>query len=240
MARSAMAVIVSGRPSEPDTIACFLPIKTRSPRSIPSDRSASSSAPLRTSTFVDTPAAINASTLALIDAGIGLSEYCVSCSAGYIDGGNTPLLDLNYYEKSGIQNYRQKSSKTISSKSRLTKPWKTSNQQIKTLQKLENEQKDKKEAMDTNEDNEEDHEQVKVEADDKKEKSYCSGQLTLAIMPVTNKIITMQMQSIINIDKMERLLQICTKGCKDIHKIMKLAIKQHSFQLMQHRGFINR
>ena len=39
-------------------------------------------------------AAINATTLALIDAGIPMSDFVVSCAAGYIDG--TPLLDLNY------------------------------------------------------------------------------------------------------------------------------------------------
>eukprot|EP01084_Bolivina_argentea_P134397 237072_1 len=171
-------------------------------------------------------AAINATTLALIDSGIGLNEYCVSCSAGYIDGMNIPLLDLNYYEKTGTQNYKIKSFK---SKKRLnTKSKAKPSKQIQKLKSLKEQEND----IDM-----EDMERKKEEDDGQ---SYCSGQLTLAIMPMSNKIITMQMQSIIDIDKMGKLLQICQKGCKDIHKIMKNAIKQHSFELMQHRGFINR
>lgn len=45
------------------------------------------------------PSAINAVTLALLDAGIAMSEFVVSCSAGYLE--KTPILDLNYIESSG-------------------------------------------------------------------------------------------------------------------------------------------
>jgi len=41
-------------------------------------------------------AAINAVTLALIDAGIPMKDFVVSAAAGYISG--TPILDLNYVE----------------------------------------------------------------------------------------------------------------------------------------------
>ncbi|KAL2918998.1 Exosome non-catalytic core component [Polyrhizophydium stewartii] len=43
-------------------------------------------------------AAINASCLAMIDAGIPMSDYVVACSAGFASG--TALLDLNYIEES--------------------------------------------------------------------------------------------------------------------------------------------
>eukprot|EP01080_Neovahlkampfia_damariscottae_P011600 gene11600-4843_t len=43
-------------------------------------------------------ACINAASLALIDAGIPMKDFVVSCAAGYID--NTPILDLNYFEDS--------------------------------------------------------------------------------------------------------------------------------------------
>jgi len=43
-------------------------------------------------------AAINATTLALIDAGIPLKDFLVSCSASWIEG--TTLCDLNYMEES--------------------------------------------------------------------------------------------------------------------------------------------
>ena len=159
----------------------------------------------------------------MIDAGIGLNEYCVSCSAGYIDGNNVPLLDLNYMEKNATQNYQNKSFKSqkqITTKARYGKnDQKTSNQQMREKMIIKKKDKDK---------------------DKKDDTSYCSGQLTLAIMPISNKIITMQMQSIIDIDKMEKLLEVCQKGCKAIHKTMKNTVKQHSFELMQHRGFINR
>lgn len=49
------------------------------------------------------PAAINASTLALIDAGIPMIDYVVACSAGCI--GETEVCDLNYLEESqGVPN----------------------------------------------------------------------------------------------------------------------------------------
>jgi exosome complex component RRP41 len=43
-------------------------------------------------------AAINAATLALIDAGVPMKDFVVACAAGYVDG--TPILDLNYMEDS--------------------------------------------------------------------------------------------------------------------------------------------
>jgi exosome complex component RRP41 len=44
----------------------------------------------------DMPAAINAGTLALIDAGIPMQDVLTACSAGFLDG--TPIMDLNYTE----------------------------------------------------------------------------------------------------------------------------------------------
>jgi exosome complex component RRP41 len=43
-------------------------------------------------------ACINAASLALIDAGIPMKDFVVSCAAGLID--ETPLCDLNYIEDS--------------------------------------------------------------------------------------------------------------------------------------------
>jgi len=43
-------------------------------------------------------AAINAVTLALVNAGIPLKDFVCSCAAGYLEG--TPILDLNYLEDS--------------------------------------------------------------------------------------------------------------------------------------------
>ncbi|KAJ3013749.1 Exosome complex component RRP41 [Thoreauomyces humboldtii] len=42
--------------------------------------------------------AINAATLALIDAGIPMTDYLCACSAGHVN--NQPILDLNYLEES--------------------------------------------------------------------------------------------------------------------------------------------
>src|SRR3989338_10834565 len=41
-------------------------------------------------------ACINAATLALLDAGIPMKDFVVSCAAGFIQG--SPLTDLNYIE----------------------------------------------------------------------------------------------------------------------------------------------
>ncbi|KAI8895269.1 ribosomal protein S5 domain 2-type protein [Globomyces pollinis-pini] len=43
-------------------------------------------------------AAINATCLAIIDAGIPMSDYVVACSAGYAN--DQPMMDLNYIEES--------------------------------------------------------------------------------------------------------------------------------------------
>jgi len=43
-------------------------------------------------------ASINAACLALIDAGVPMRDFVVSCSAGYYD--KSPILDLNYFEDS--------------------------------------------------------------------------------------------------------------------------------------------
>eukprot|EP00614_Pseudopedinella_elastica_P023602 CAMPEP_0172637212 /NCGR_PEP_ID=MMETSP1068-20121228/207838_1 /TAXON_ID=35684 /ORGANISM="Pseudopedinella elastica, Strain CCMP716" /LENGTH=230 /DNA_ID=CAMNT_0013449803 /DNA_START=5 /DNA_END=694 /DNA_ORIENTATION=+ len=45
------------------------------------------------------PACLNAATMALVDAGIGMSDMLVSCSAGFLKGG--PVVDLNYREQGG-------------------------------------------------------------------------------------------------------------------------------------------
>mmetsp|Transcript_2988 Transcript_2988/g.4414 ORF Transcript_2988/g.4414 Transcript_2988/m.4414 type:complete len:244 (-) Transcript_2988:180-911(-) len=44
----------------------------------------------------DMAAAINASTLALIDAGIPMEDFLVACTVGFVDG--TPIVDMNYTE----------------------------------------------------------------------------------------------------------------------------------------------
>ena len=44
-------------------------------------------------------AAVNATTLALANAGVPMTDFLVACTAGYIDV--TPVLDLNFFEKSG-------------------------------------------------------------------------------------------------------------------------------------------
>jgi exosome complex component RRP41 len=44
-------------------------------------------------------AAINAATLALINAGIPMHGFLCACSSGYVDG--IPIVDMNYLEKAG-------------------------------------------------------------------------------------------------------------------------------------------
>ncbi|KAJ2394828.1 Exosome non-catalytic core component [Coemansia sp. RSA 2559] len=46
-------------------------------------------------------ACINAATLALVDAGISMTDYVCACTAGFID--DTPVLDLNFVEESAIE-----------------------------------------------------------------------------------------------------------------------------------------
>ncbi|ORX69607.1 hypothetical protein DL89DRAFT_246775 [Linderina pennispora] len=46
-------------------------------------------------------ACINAATLALVDAGISMTDYVCACTGGFID--ETPVLDLNFVEESSIE-----------------------------------------------------------------------------------------------------------------------------------------
>eukprot|EP00904_Undaria_pinnatifida_P008429 jgi/Undpi1/4716/HiC_scaffold_18.g08069.m1 len=43
------------------------------------------------------PVSINVASLALVDAGVAMSDLVVACSAGYLDG--MPVMDLNYVEQ---------------------------------------------------------------------------------------------------------------------------------------------
>jgi exosome complex component RRP41 len=45
-------------------------------------------------------AAINAATLAVMDAGIPMKDFCCACAAGYAGDSSTPLVDLNRREES--------------------------------------------------------------------------------------------------------------------------------------------
>jgi len=107
-------------------------------------------------------AAINAASLALINAGISMRDIACSCAAGCIDG--TPLLDLNYLEDSAG-----------------------------------------------------------------------GPDIPVSILPTTSKILSVQMDSKLALDKFEEVFNLAVEGCKAIHKIMKEEIEKYSLELLQSR-----
>jgi len=110
-------------------------------------------------------AAINAVTLALIDAGIPMREFVCSCAAGFVNG--TPILDLNYLEdSSGVD-------------------------------------------------------------------------LPVAILPQSEKVIMVQMDSKIKLEEFEEVMRLAMDGCKTIHAILLETVKERTNTLVSSRGVFN-
>ncbi|RKP35518.1 exosome complex exonuclease RRP41 [Dimargaris cristalligena] len=109
-------------------------------------------------------ACINATTLALIDAGIPMTEYICACSAGYID--ETPVLDLNHTEES----------------------------------------------------------------------SFETPDLTIAVMPRSGKVTLLQMESRLEITRLEDTMLLATEGCKQIQRIMDSVVRENTRDLVEKYG----
>lgn len=108
-------------------------------------------------------ASINAACLALIDAGVPMKDFVVSCSAGHYD--KTPLLDLNYYEDSSG-----------------------------------------------------------------------SPDMSVAILPRSGNITLLQMDSKLNVETFEEVLQCATNGCQKIYDILLSVVKERTQTLLNSRG----
>ncbi|KAJ1926814.1 Exosome non-catalytic core component [Tieghemiomyces parasiticus] len=109
-------------------------------------------------------ACINATTLALIDAGIPMTDYICACSAGFID--ETPVLDLNQVE----------------------------------------------------------------------EASFETPDLTIAIMPRSGKVTLLQMESRLQVDRLEDTMALASEGCKQIHTIMDEVVRENTQDLVTKYG----
>jgi len=111
------------------------------------------------------PAAINAATLAIINAGIPMKDFICACSAGYIDG--KPVLDLNYIEGSAG-----------------------------------------------------------------------GPELPVAILPQSEKITMLQMDSKIAMDVFEDVLKLSVDGAKAIYELLKKEVEKYTLELLDSRGTI--
>lgn len=154
---------------------------------------------------------INCVTLSLINAGIALNDYCVSCNVGYLNGKNIPFIDLNKNETYNINTNKYLKTFQLSSKPLNANYYK---------------KKDDKENKDKN--------NIQINND-----TYFSGNLLIAMLPTTNKIITIEMESIIDVNKMEKLLKASQKAIHKIHKIMKKSVKDYSMKMLQLKGIKN-
>jgi len=108
-------------------------------------------------------AAINAATLALIDAGIPMRDFVVACAAGCAD--TVPLMDLNYYEDS-------------------------------------------------------------------------SGgpDMPVALLPKSNKITLLQMDSKLHLDTFEKVLTCGIEGCHKTYEVLLTQVKERTQRLVNARG----
>jgi len=110
----------------------------------------------------DRAAAINASTLALIDAGVPMRDFVCACAAGCIDG--TPLLDLNYVETTAG-----------------------------------------------------------------------GPELPMAILPRTNGIVMLQMESRLALDMFDRVLHLASLGARAVYDILKEAVRDHAADMLSQK-----
>jgi len=109
------------------------------------------------------PAAINATTLAIIDAGIPMKDFVVACAASSCEG--VVLCDPNYLEASA------------------------------------------------------------------------GGPLMpIALMPKTNKVVLMQMDETLDLDKFQEVLDCATKGCHKMYEVLHPEIQEYVVQLVESRG----
>ena len=54
----------------------------------------------------------------------------------------------------------------------------------------------------------------------------------------SQKIVSLQLQSMVAADKLEKLLGYVKKGVQTTHAEMSRTVKLHSFNLLQHRGHL--
>jgi len=110
-------------------------------------------------------AAINAATLALIDAGIPMLDFVVACTVGCVD--NIPLIDLNFYEEgSGTPD------------------------------------------------------------------------MPIALLPKSNNIILLQMDSKLPLDTFEKVLKGAVEGCQRTYDILLAIVKARTLKLVESRGIL--
>jgi len=102
---------------------------------------------------------INAATLALIDAGIPMSDYVCACSAGCIE--NEAILDLNFTEE-----------------------------------------------------------------------SYDTPELSVALLPKSEKVTLLQMESRLHVDKFESVMELAAKGCKEVYNALDQEVRSNMKELL--------
>ncbi|ETO17724.1 hypothetical protein RFI_19591 [Reticulomyxa filosa] len=154
-------------------------------------------------------AAINAACLALINAGICMKDYVVACSAGFIAKSTRSLKQTN---KTGA--------KTDHIMFSGLQGIVDLNQQEKNLSKHSS------------------YSSTNISEGNESGLEMCNGIVTVAMMPNSGEIVTLEMQSVLPLSQMEKLLSFAKKGINSIHTQMAAAVKKHSFMLLERKGFI--
>ena len=65
------------------------------------------------------------------------------------------------------------------------------------------------------------------------EESSGGPQLSLAILPKSEKVVLFQMDSRLHMDNMEKVLNLAVKGCKDIYTLLKRTIHERAEEASQ-------
>ena len=62
------------------------------------------------------------------------------------------------------------------------------------------------------------------------EESSGGPQLSLAILPKSEKIVLFQMDSRLHVDNIEKVLKLAMKGCKDVYTLLRQTVHDYSMQ----------
>lgn len=62
--------------------------------------------------------------------------------------------------------------------------------------------------------------------------SYMEGtgggpELTLALLPRSEQIVLLEMTSRVHVDHLDKMLEVATKGCKDMYAVLDQAVREH-------------
>ena len=62
------------------------------------------------------------------------------------------------------------------------------------------------------------------------EEGFGGPQMSVAILPKSEKIVLFQMDSRLHVDNTEKVLSLAVKGCKDVYTLLKQTVQSYSVE----------